>query len=526
MYHAGLTTLGAHAHPGRLHGRRGPVVVATNAFGMGIDKRDIRTIVHYDMPGTVEAYYQEIGRAGRDGLTSRAVLLFQSGDRRIHEFFIDNAHPPVEWVHLIHDWLISRGTNPVYATVEELADVLPAEAGERAAASCLYMLVREGMIRRIAPSDRMASVRIRPDRPVATPTGQRGKVWDHILAHASMPGFSYTFSPEAWCDALELNRDQLTATLRGLEDRGYLDHQAADRTGGVELLRPHEPLKLNEQAIRDRRSREYAKLDLMFAYATASCRRRYIVEYFGEVAPFERCGTCDGCRAGVDPRPVARVLTPDEQTVVLKLVSCLARMERHANQRGFSIDLLVKTVMGSAEAKVKQFGFDLLTTYGILGTDSDQGRWTARELQDLVRALVDADVLAEDYTTRRISGKERTYKEVVVSELGWQVLRRTAEIKMVFPHAHKLVRRRPVAAPAGDASSALVALLRDVRSQMASEAAVPAYVVASNKTLEEMARARPLTTKAMLAVHGMGERRFERYGPPFLKAIREWAAER
>jgi ATP-dependent DNA helicase RecQ len=525
MYHAGMSPQDRTRIQDAFMADEFPVVVATNAFGMGIDKRDIRAIVHYDMPGTVEAYYQEIGRAGRDGHTSRAVLLFQQGDRRIHQFFIDNAHPPVEWVHQIYNWLLARGSNPVYAGVEELAEVLPADAGERAAATCLYMLVREGLIRRIAPSDRMASIRLLPNAPSAAPTGLRGKVWEHVRVHATLPGYAYTFSPEVWCEDLDLNRDQLTATLRGLEDRGYLEHQAADRTGGVELLQPHLPLQLDERRIRERRSREYAKLDRMFAYATSSCRRRYIIEYFGEAADFERCGTCDACRAGVDPKPVARALTPDESTTVVKVVACLARMERHANQRGFSVDLLVKTLMGSAEAKIKQFGFDLITTYGILGPSHDSARWTARELQDLVRAIIDADLIGEDYTTRRISGKERTYKEVMVTELGWKVMRKECSVEMVFPHAHKLVRRRPVAAPGADVSSALVAALRAVRSEIATEGDVPAYVVASNKTLDDMARLRPLTRKQMLAVHGMGEVRFDRYGDRFLQTIREWAAE-
>ena len=101
MYHAGLTQGDRVRVQDDFMAGRIPVVVATNAFGMGIDKRDIRCIVHYDMPGTVEAYYQEIGRAGRDGRMSRAVLLHMPSDRRIHEFFIDNAHPPALWVQTV-----------------------------------------------------------------------------------------------------------------------------------------------------------------------------------------------------------------------------------------------------------------------------------------------------------------------------------------------------------------------------------------------------------------------------------------
>lgn len=94
-YHAGLDarrreTVQQEFQQGRLQ-----AVVATVAFGMGIDKADVRTIVHTSLPGTLEAYYQEIGRAGRDGLPSRAILLYSYADRKMHEFFFERDYPPV-----------------------------------------------------------------------------------------------------------------------------------------------------------------------------------------------------------------------------------------------------------------------------------------------------------------------------------------------------------------------------------------------------------------------------------------------
>jgi len=93
-YHAGLPPADRKAIQDRFMSGAAPVVVATNAFGMGIDKPDVRIVVHYNMPGNLEAYYQEAGRAGRDGGPADCVLLHAYPDRFIHDFFLENANPP------------------------------------------------------------------------------------------------------------------------------------------------------------------------------------------------------------------------------------------------------------------------------------------------------------------------------------------------------------------------------------------------------------------------------------------------
>jgi ATP-dependent DNA helicase RecQ len=548
LYHGGLdmeerTRTQEAFMSGRLR-----VVVATNAFGMGVDKDDVRGVVHYDLPGTVEAYYQEIGRAGRDGKRSRVVLLYREEDRRIQEFFINLAHPPAEWVHRIWDALRARGENPVFATQEKLAEALPDDAGgERAAASCLYVLQREAYVRRIAPTERAGQVRLvagAPSSPGAKPaagpgakpaadtfTGIRGTVYQWLRAQAasgkppnprvpsappgrvpapSPGGASIGVWPDRLAEELDLSREQVTAALRGLADRGVLTYTAPERAGGVELLKD-EPLTLDDTKMKARRARELGKLQKMIDYGHAGCRRRYILTYFGDTPPWDRCGDCDGCRAGKALGAEPRALSGDEELVVRKVLACVARMGEP-----WPASVLSRVLIGSREPAA--IGFARLSTYGVLSS------FTQREVEQVITELERAGALARDRKTKVVAGAERTFDVMALTPAGKDVmLQRAPDFTMIFPLGTRALRTRPNPAAPKAVATDLLHVLREVRTRLAKAADVPAYTVAPNRTLEDMAARRPMTRSAMLAVHGMGPERFRKYGQDFLDALRGWA---
>jgi ATP-dependent DNA helicase RecQ len=109
------------ANQERFMAERESVMVATNAFGLGIDKPDVRMVVHYQMPASLEAYYQEAGRAGRDGESARCELLFDSNDRRIQAFFLGGRYPSVEDVRRVWNALLQPSVTSPLSAVEVAA---------------------------------------------------------------------------------------------------------------------------------------------------------------------------------------------------------------------------------------------------------------------------------------------------------------------------------------------------------------------------------------------------------------------
>jgi ATP-dependent DNA helicase RecQ len=165
-YHGGLDDKERELAQNKFLQRKSGIAVATNAFGMGIDRSDVRFVAHFDVPGSVEAYYQEAGRAGRDGEPAHCELFFNFADTKTQEFFIEGANPSFETVRDIYQALLNQADNAheVHATIDDLADVAGVK-NTMAVSSTLSMLARQRIIERFdIPGKRMRGTRLlQPD---------------------------------------------------------------------------------------------------------------------------------------------------------------------------------------------------------------------------------------------------------------------------------------------------------------------------------------------------------------------------
>ena len=165
-YHGGMDEKGRENAQNQFISKKKDVAVATNAFGMGIDRPDVRFVAHFDVPGSIEAYYQEAGRAGRDGEPGWCELFFNFADTKTQEFFIDGSNPSFEVIRDVYQSLLNwaDAQNEVHSSIEDIAD----RAGLKnsmSVSSALSHLARAGYIERFdIPGKRIRGTRLmQPD---------------------------------------------------------------------------------------------------------------------------------------------------------------------------------------------------------------------------------------------------------------------------------------------------------------------------------------------------------------------------
>ena len=438
MYHAGLDAdLRNQMQREWLAGER-QVLVATNAFGMGIDKPDVRFVVHCACPDSLESYYQEAGRAGRDGRRSRCVILYHFADRRTREWFIDN-------------------------------EALTVGAVEQAF----------GQVRGHADKENVARL------------------------------------PKTWGMALDWSDMKGRLALGELE-RADLVKRVAQTGDGVTLALarrdfPPDARRSIADGLAKQRAERLRRLDEIVDYCkTTACRRRTVLDYFGdrqEPPPTSFC--CDNCDA---PKVEGQTAAPGRLPQVPMPVQ-IDPADIHSVLHGLDA---MRPAVGKARLN------KMLRGAGTLG-DKDAG--TPRQpLGGLFRgsSVAAVDKFLETLFAEGLmhQGDEDAYFVCTVTPKGRVAWSERLPVAAPLPRDPSQWRS---AEPGSDdgASDDVLATLKLWRTSQASRESLPPYRVFSDKTLMEIARARPQSSGDLLEISGVGPSKLEKYGEDVLKITGE-----
>ena len=316
-YHAGLEPEAKDRREEAWKSGKARVMVSTNAFGMGIDKPDVRLVIHIDMPSSIEAYFQEAGRAGRDGNTAYAVTLFGHADKQAISRRLNDNYPPQEFIREIYDEVcyyysmaLGDGLNCTFEF--SLSDFCkkyhrPLHQTD----SALRLLTRMGYIEYVEEMEYASRVRFIVDKDALFRFRALSADYE-LLVNALLRNYSGLFTDYAFIDErylsriTNLSRHRMYEILVSLSSKGLVAYAPSKKCPIITFTRHRvlgSELRFAREVYDERKAMFADRLNAMTHYVTndTACRSISLLAYFGEKnAP--SCGRCDVCKSqrGVD----------------------------------------------------------------------------------------------------------------------------------------------------------------------------------------------------------------------------------